>query len=61
MIIKIIKIIKRLEGAGRPLDLPRKMLVVTTPGGQSAATPLERGNFGTNLVACHSRESMPST
>jgi hypothetical protein len=52
---------KELEGPGRPLNPPRKMLIVTTPGGQSAATPLERGNSVRNKIACHSRESMPST
>jgi hypothetical protein len=33
------------EGPGRPLDPPRKMLIETTPGGRSAATPLERGKI----------------
>ena len=36
-----------LEGPGRPLNLLGKMLIVTTPGGLKAATPLERGKIFT--------------
>jgi hypothetical protein len=31
-----------LEGPHRPLNPAKKMLIVTTPGSENAATPLER-------------------
>jgi hypothetical protein len=36
------EIIKMLEGPGRPLNLLKKMLIVTTPAAKGR-TPLERG------------------
>ena len=36
----------KLEGPGRPLNLPRKMLIVTTPAAKAPLSPLERGKLG---------------